>query len=155
MPDIGNPAVISALSNLLAIRYSFAMARSVTPHLMFEGAAEDAMNFYLSVFPGSSITQIARYPEGSGPAAGKVIFAVFQIAGQSINCTDSPVRHEFTFTPASSLFVECETPDELERVFAALSHGGETLMPLDNYGFSTRFGWCNDRFGVSWQLNLR
>ncbi len=53
-----------------------------------------------------------------------------------------------------SIFVDCESPAELERVFAALSDGGEVLMPLDDYGFSQRFGWTNDRFGVSWQLNL-
>jgi predicted 3-demethylubiquinone-9 3-methyltransferase (glyoxalase superfamily) len=68
---------------------------------------------------------------------------------------DSPVKHAFSFTPAVSLFVDCTTRDELESAFSTLSSGGQVLMPLDNYGFSTRFGWCADRFGVSWQLNFQ
>ena len=115
---------------------------------MFEGAAEEAMTFYVALLPGASVGRVERYPDG------KVKLATFQIAGQSIQCIDSPVKHGFTFTPASSLFVECESPEELERVFAALSDRGQVFMPLDNYGFSRRFGWCSDRFGVSWQLNL-
>jgi len=53
-----------------------------------------------------------------------------------------------------SLFLECESEAELDRLFAALAEGGQQLMPLGKYGFSRKFGWCNDRFGVSWQLNL-
>ena len=64
------------------------------------------------------------------------------------------MKHDFTFTPAMSLFVDCDNTEELERAFAALSEGGKVFMPLDDYGFSKRFGWCSDRFGVSWQLNL-
>ncbi|MDT4874148.1 3-demethylubiquinone-9 3-methyltransferase [compost metagenome] len=80
--------------------------------------------------------------------------AVFALAGREFMCSDSPVQHAFSFTPSSSIFVECESAEELERVFGELSRDGEVLMPLDNYGFSRRFGWLNDRFGVSWQLNL-
>jgi predicted 3-demethylubiquinone-9 3-methyltransferase (glyoxalase superfamily) len=130
------------------------MAKAVTPFLMFEGKAEEAMSFYVSLIPGSEIISIARYgPEGPG-AEGSVIQALFSVGGQRVMCIDSPVKHAFTFTPASSLFVDCESEEELERLFAALSEGGGTLMPLGNYGFSRRFGWCNDRFGVSWQINL-
>jgi predicted 3-demethylubiquinone-9 3-methyltransferase (glyoxalase superfamily) len=68
--------------------------------------------------------------------------------------TDSFVSHGFSFTPSFSLFVDCESEAELERIFAALSDGGAVLMPLGDYGFSRRFGWTNDRFGVSWQVNL-
>jgi len=64
------------------------------------------------------------------------------------------VKHQFTFTPSISLFVDCDSETELEELFSRLSAGGAVLMPLDNYGFSTRFGWVNDRFGLSWQLNL-
>jgi predicted 3-demethylubiquinone-9 3-methyltransferase (glyoxalase superfamily) len=64
-------------------------------------------------------------------------------------------KHEFSLTPAFSLFVECASDEEIERLFAALGDGGATLMPLGAYGFSRRFGWVNDRFGVSWQLNLQ
>ena len=69
-------------------------------------------------------------------------------------CSDSPVKHNFSFTPANSIFVECDTAEELDRAFGILSDGGQVLMPVDNYGFSQRFGWLNDQFGVSWQLNL-
>ena len=64
------------------------------------------------------------------------------------------MKHDFTFTPSISMFVDCDNNIELEDVFNQLSSGGKVLMPLDNYGFSKKFGWVNDRFGVSWQLNL-
>ena len=70
-------------------------------------------------------------------------------------CIDSPIKHGFTFTPSMSLFVECEDEAEMDAAFARLSQGGAVLMPPGNYGFSTKFVWLNDRFGVSWQLNLR
>jgi len=68
---------------------------------------------------------------------------------------DSPVKHPFSFTPSISIFVECENEAELDEAFQQLSTGGQVLMPPGNYGFSTKFGWVNDRFGVSWQLNLQ
>jgi len=64
------------------------------------------------------------------------------------------VKHELTFTPSISLFVDCDSEPELEGVFSRLSAGGVVLMPIDNYWFSTKFGWVKDRFGLSWQLNL-
>lgn len=76
------------------------------------------------------------------------------MCGHIVRFFDSPVHHEFTFTASTSLFVECETEDELDELFAALSDGGFAYMPLQGYDFSTKFGWCSDRFGVSWQLNL-
>jgi len=69
-------------------------------------------------------------------------------------CIDSAVSHNFTFTPSMSLYVQCDSDDEIERVYDALREGGEVLMPLGSYGFSAKFGWVNDPFGVSWQLNL-
>ncbi|HMN59028.1 MAG TPA: VOC family protein [Anaerolinea sp.] len=128
------------------------MAKQVRTHLMFEGAAEEAMKFYVSLFPQSTILY-TQYKE-EGEHAGKVMMAGFTLAGREFICIDSPVHHGFTFTPAMSIFVDCESQDELERSFAALAEGGQVLMPLDNYGFSARFGWVADRFGVSWQLNL-
>jgi predicted 3-demethylubiquinone-9 3-methyltransferase (glyoxalase superfamily) len=80
--------------------------------------------------------------------------ARFSLAGQEFLCTDSPPVHDFSFTPSFSVWIETESEDELQRLFAALSDGGTQLMPLDDYGFSRRFGWVNDRYGVSWQLNL-
>jgi predicted 3-demethylubiquinone-9 3-methyltransferase (glyoxalase superfamily) len=121
---------------------------------MFEGVAEEAMNFYIALFGDSEITRIERYGPGEMGAEGTVKQATFTLAGRDFICIDSPVKHAFTFTPSISLFVECESEAELEAAFNRLSDGGRVLMPLDNYGFSTRFGWLTDRFGVSWQLNF-
>ncbi len=82
------------------------------------------------------------------------MLASFSIAGQIFRCIDSHVSHGFTFTPSFSIFVECESEAELDRAFAALSEGGGVMMPPGNYGFSSKFAWLADRFGVSWQLNL-
>ena len=130
------------------------MSDKVRPFLMFEGKAEEAMNAYVALIPDSKIIDIDRYgAEGPGPE-GTVVRALFHLGGQEVYCIDSHVHHAFTFTPAFSFFVECASDDELEHLFATLLEGGQALMPLDNYGFSRRFGWLNDRFGVSWQLNL-
>ncbi|MCM3746996.1 VOC family protein [Paenibacillus pasadenensis] len=128
--------------------------QNVTPFLMFEGNAEEAMNTYTSLFEDSSITSITRYgPDGPG-AEGSVIQATFTLKGQSFMCIDSHVKHAFTFTPSFSIFVNCDTEEELQRLYDSLSAGGKVLMPLGNYGFSRKFGWLNDVFGVSWQINL-
>ena len=130
------------------------MARKITPFLMFEGAAEEAMQFYIALFSDSQIKRIERYEAGEAGAEGSVKLAEFNVVGQDVLCIDSPVKHQFTFTPSVSLFVECDSEDELEMLFGRLSENGQTLMPLGDYGFSKKFGWVNDRFGVSWQLNL-
>jgi predicted 3-demethylubiquinone-9 3-methyltransferase (glyoxalase superfamily) len=130
------------------------MARAVATFLMFDGVAEEAMSFYVSLFKGSTITRIERYGPGEQGAEGSVKRADFTLGRHNLICFDSPVKHAFTFTPSMSLFVECENEAELNEAFTQLAAGGEILMELDNYGFSTRFGWLNDRFGVSWQLNL-
>ncbi len=131
------------------------MAHSVTPFLMFEGVAEEAMNFYVGLFPRSAIREVLRYAPGEHGAAGSIKRADFTIAGQQVMCIDSPVKHAFTFTPSVSLFVECESEAELDQAFAALSADGGVLMPPASYGFSRKFTWVNDRFGVSWQVNLQ
>jgi predicted 3-demethylubiquinone-9 3-methyltransferase (glyoxalase superfamily) len=130
------------------------MARNVMTHLMFSGAAEEAMTLYVSLFGGSEIQQVERYGPGEQGAEGTVKVASFTLAGREFICIDSPIKHGFTFTPAISLFVDCESESELEAAFSRLSDGGAVLMPVANYGFSTKFGWLTDRFGVSWQLNL-
>jgi predicted 3-demethylubiquinone-9 3-methyltransferase (glyoxalase superfamily) len=130
------------------------MAKSITPFLMFEGTAEAAMTFYASLFAGSAIEGITRFGEEGPGKPGSVAAAKVILNGQTIMCFDSPVKHAFTFTPATSLFVECENDAEIDRLFAALSDGGQVLMALDTYSFARRFGWLNDRFGVSWQLRL-
>ena len=130
------------------------MVVKATPFLMFEGQAEAALDLYARVIPGAAVTRMARYgARGPGPE-GQVSQAAFAIAGREFICMDSPVHHAFSFTPSVSLFLDCEDEAEIEAVFAGLSEGGEVRMPLDNYGFSRRFGWVDDPFGVSWQLNL-
>ena len=128
--------------------------QKITTFLMFEGNAEAAMSFYMSLFPGSKIVSIRRYgAEGPGPE-GSVVHAVFSLNGQEFMCIDSPAKHGFTFTPAISLFVTCGSAAEVDSLFGKLSEGGQVLMPLDVYPFAQRYGWCNDRFGVSWQISF-
>jgi predicted 3-demethylubiquinone-9 3-methyltransferase (glyoxalase superfamily) len=131
------------------------MANKVTPFLMFDGSAEEAMRFYVSLFHDSEIKQLERYGPGDQGIARSVKRAIFTVAGQELICTDSAVKHAFTFTPSISLFVQCSSEVELDDAFGRLAEKGTVLMPVGNYGFSRKFGWINDRFGVSWQLNLQ
>ena len=121
------------------------MTAKVSTFLMFSGQAEAAMNFYVSLFPDARVINRAE---------GSVKPASFTLNDQNFMCFDSPVKHDFTFTPATSIFVTCDSEAEVDRLFKALSEGGQILMPLDAYPFSKRFGWTADRFGVSWQINL-
>lgn len=130
------------------------MVDKITPFLMFEGQAEAALDFYVGLIPGAQVKRLERYGRGEPGKEGQVRVAFFSLAGQEFICIDSSVHHEFSFTPSISLFVDCADEAEIERLFAALSEGGVVHMPLDNYGLSLRFGWVDDRFGVSWQLNL-
>ena len=131
------------------------MAERITTFLMFQdGCAGQAMDFYVSLFPASRVERSERYgAEGPGKE-GTVVRADFILNGQQLICIDSPVRHAFGFTPSVSLFVDCAGEEEIDRLFAALSEGGEVMMPLGEYPFAPRFGWVADRFGVSWQLSL-
>jgi predicted 3-demethylubiquinone-9 3-methyltransferase (glyoxalase superfamily) len=129
--------------------------QKITTFLMFEGRAEEALTFYMSLFEDAEIIDISRYGADGPGKEGTVEHATFALAGQRFMCIDSYVNHAFGFTPAVSLFVECETEAELDRLYTALAAEGAELMPLGSYGFSARFGWVNDRFGVSWQLNLQ
>lgn len=130
------------------------MATQLTPFLMFEGRAEEAIGFYVSLFPRSKIDMLTRYgPEGPG-REGKVRQATFTLSGREFRAIDSPVSHAFGFTPSMSIFVDCESEAQVDDLYARLLAGGEALMGLADYGFSKKFGWVNDRFGVSWQLNL-
>jgi len=121
---------------------------------MFEGKAEEAMNFYTSLFDRSEIVNISRYDENGPGKEGSVIHATFTLNGQEFMCIDSYVKHAFTFTPSMSLYVTCETEEEIEAVFHKLAQDGSVLMPLGSYPFSKKFGWLNDKYGVSWQLAL-
>jgi predicted 3-demethylubiquinone-9 3-methyltransferase (glyoxalase superfamily) len=126
-----------------------------TPFLMFQhGKAEAALDFYVATVPGSRIVSIERFgAEGPGPE-GTVLRAYVEIAGQQVMAHDSFITHGFDFTPSFSFFLDCADEGEAEQLFAALGESGQVLMPLDNYGWSRKFGWVSDRFGVSWQLNL-
>ncbi|MFA6127879.1 MAG: VOC family protein [Bacteroidales bacterium] len=132
------------------------MKKPIAVFLTFqESNAEQAMNFYVELFPNSKIVEIQRYEKGGPAKEGTIMKASFELNGQPFICSDSYVIHEWTFTPAVSVFVECESNGELEKLFSKLSENGKVMMPLDNYGFSQKFGFVEDKFGVSWQLNLR
>ena len=131
------------------------MAEKIETFLMFEGRCEEAINTYVSLFKDAVIERIQRYgQEAPGGAAGKVMVAAFSLKGQTFMAIDSPIKHDFGFTPAISLFVDCTDEAEIDHLFAALSEGGKIMMPLDRYPFSRKFAWIADKFGVSWQLSL-
>lgn len=128
--------------------------KSVTPFLMFQGNAQEAMNHYISIIEDSEITSITLYGPDEPGDEGSVMQATFTLKGQAFMCIDSNVKHDFTFTPSFSIYLTCESEAEIEKLYGALMDGGSVMMPLGNYGFSQKFGWIADKFGVSWQLNL-
>ena len=121
---------------------------------MFTGDAAAALELYASVFPTFRVEQIDRYGDGEAGAPGSVRRADIVFGEHRLLAIDSPVKHAFTFTPSMSIFVDCDDAESLDAAFARLSQNGRVFMPIGDYGFSKRFGWCADRFGVSWQLNL-
>jgi predicted 3-demethylubiquinone-9 3-methyltransferase (glyoxalase superfamily) len=125
------------------------MAPHLVPFLMFEGQAREALELYVSAFDDAEVVEAQRFDDGT------IETAFLRIGEQRIRLFDSPVEHAFGFTPAVSLFVEFDTPEEVDAAFARLAEGGGVLMPLDAYPFSPRFAWINDRFGVSWQLSAK
>ncbi|WP_285057551.1 VOC family protein [Pedobacter ginsengisoli] len=131
------------------------MKTQITTFLTFQqNNAEQAMNFYITLFSNSKIIDIRRYgKEGPGPE-GSVMIARFELNGKEFICSDSFVKHNWDFTPAISNWVDCKDEDELQMLFSKLQEGGRVMMPLDNYGFSQKFGWVADQFGISWQVNL-
>jgi predicted 3-demethylubiquinone-9 3-methyltransferase (glyoxalase superfamily) len=138
---------------------------SISIFLTFENNAEEAMTFYLSLFDDAKVIHVIRAQPGEpGWAADTLQHAIFSFGGQrfmAINAPPAGARgsdhgpwHEFGFTPAIALYVQCGSEDEIQRLYSALSEKGEVFMPLGDYGFSRQFAWVNDRFGVSWRLNL-
>jgi predicted 3-demethylubiquinone-9 3-methyltransferase (glyoxalase superfamily) len=131
---------------------------SIATLLMFSdqqhGKAKAAIDFYLSLFDAATLDEIVLYGPQEQGVEGSVQRAEFSLNGQKFIAIDSAVTHNFSFTPSISIFVACDSEEQIDYLYAALVEGGEALMPLDNYGFSRCFGWVNDRFGVSWQLNL-
>lgn len=130
------------------------MAKEINPFLMFASGAQTAMDFYTSLFPGARIESIDRYDASGAGVEGSVKLATLNLLGRKLEFFDSPVRHAFTFTPAISFAVVCESAEEVDHLFTALSEGGQVLMGLDSYPFARRYGWVNDKFGVSWQLRF-
>jgi predicted 3-demethylubiquinone-9 3-methyltransferase (glyoxalase superfamily) len=124
----------------------------VTPFLMFTGNAEEAMRRYADLFADGEVLSIERFGSDEAGAEGTVRAALLRIGGQTLRLFDSPPVHAFSFTPSFSLFVECADAAEVDRLANALADGGAWLMPLGDYGFSPRYAWLNDRFGVSWQI---
>ena len=124
-----------------------------TPFLMFQGEAKEALALYRDSFPDYEELMLQQHPEG--PQAGQIAMARIRLGGLEIMLNDSPPIHGFTFTPSTSTFIECDDETQLRSLAAKLGDGGKVLMPVDGYGFSTLFTWVADRFGVSWQLNLK
>jgi len=120
------------------------------------GKAAEAIGFYTSLFKNSEVKSILYFKEGEpGGREGLVKHAIFTLDGQEYMANDSPGAHKFSFTPAISIFVDCDNEDEINDLFKRLSEKGAIMMELGNYGFSSKFGWVADRYGVSWQLNLK
>jgi len=114
--------------------------QKITPYLWFDANAEEAMNFYVSTFENSKIVSVTRYGDtGPGPA-GTVMMGTFQLEGQEFFALNGGPT--FKFTEAISLFVNCETQDEVDALWAKLSEGGS----------AGQCGWLKDRFGLSWQI---
>ncbi len=114
--------------------------QKITPFLWFDDQAEEAMNFYTSIFPNSEITGISRYGDAGPGKPGTVMTGSFVLDGQEFTALNG--GPEYTFTPAISLYVNCETQEEVDALWEKLSAGGE----------KGPCGWLTDRFGVSWQI---
>ncbi len=114
--------------------------QKITPFLWFNGQAEEAMNFYISIFKNSKAINVSRYGEGGPGQKGSVMSATFQLEGQIFMALNG--GPQFTFTPAISLFVNCETQEEVDELWRKLSAGGS----------EERCGWLKDKYGLSWQI---
>lgn len=131
------------------------MNQKITTFLTFQdNNAEKAMNFYMSVFQNSKVIDVQRYGKEGPGTEGSIMKAIFELNGVVFICSDSFIKHDWNFSPAVSNWVECENEFEINKLFDLLSEGGELKMPLDDYGFSSKFCFIEDQFGVSWQLNL-
>jgi predicted 3-demethylubiquinone-9 3-methyltransferase (glyoxalase superfamily) len=114
--------------------------QKITPFLWFDGKAEEAMNFYVSVFKNSKVVRVSRYGDAGPGPKGTVMSATFHLDGQEFLALNG--GPQFTFSPAISFFVNCETQAEVDELWEQLSAGGE----------KNRCGWLTDRYGLSWQI---
>jgi predicted 3-demethylubiquinone-9 3-methyltransferase (glyoxalase superfamily) len=126
----------------------------IIPCLWFDNQAASAAEFYVATFPRGRVTATSRYPESfdapGGQPRGSVLTVEFEVAGQRFTALNGGPM--LTLNPSISFFVFVDTPAEADRLFAAVADGGKTLMPIDAYPWSERYGWAQDRFGVSWQV---
>lgn len=125
------------------------------------GKAKEAIDFYISIFPNSEIKKIINYLQGEVGGTPKLIkYGVFTLNGTEYKVSESNFNHAWSFTPGVSIFVECEAENEIQSLFNNLSsNGGQVMVPLDkyetgDYGFGKKYGWCEDKYGVSWQMIL-
>ena len=114
--------------------------QKITPFVWFDNNAEEAMNFFVSIFKNSKVLSVTRYGEAGPGPAGTVMTAEFQLDGQGFVALNAGPR--FKFTEAISFVVNCETQEEVDRFWEKLSEGGE----------KSRCGWLKDKFGLSWQV---
>jgi len=114
--------------------------QKITPFLWFNGEAEEAMNFYTSIFKHSKVGSITRYVEEGSEQNGMVLSAIFQLEGQEFIALNSDPQ--LALPPALSFFVNCETQEEVDELWEKLSEGGE----------KQKCGWLIDKYGVSWQI---
>lgn len=114
--------------------------QKITPFLWFDGKAEEAVNLYVSVFKNSKVVSVSRYGEAGPGPKGSVMSVTFQLDGQDFYALNGGPL--FTFTPAISFFVNCETQQEVDELWEKLSEGGK----------KDRCGWLKDKFGLSWQI---
>jgi len=116
------------------------VSQKIAPFLWFDGKAEQAANFYVSVFRNSKVLSVTRYGEAGPGPKGSVMSAVFQLEGQEFYALNG--GPQFKFSPAISMFVNCETQQEVDELWEKLSAGGKT----------NRCGWLDDKFGLTWQI---
>jgi predicted 3-demethylubiquinone-9 3-methyltransferase (glyoxalase superfamily) len=128
--------------------------QKITTFLMFEGQAEEAMKFYISAFKDSKIDSIVRYGAEQKDMEDKVVHGEFTLAGQKFIAMDNASGNAFSFTPSFSLYVECQTEQEIDSLQKKLSPGGSVLMEFKAYPFSPKYSWFTDKYGISWQLFL-
>jgi len=114
--------------------------QKITPFLWFDGNAEEAMNLYVSVFKNSKVVSVRRYGKAGPGPEGTVMTGTFQIEGQEFYVLNGGPQYKFT--PAISLFVNCETQEEVDELWEKLSAGGR----------KDRCGWLQDKYGLSWQI---
>jgi len=124
-----------------------------TPFLMFQGDAQDALLLWKRAFPNHlEVTELDHH--GPGEFEGKIARAHFTLGGTQWHVLDSDIPHGFTFTPSTSIFIDCDDEEQLRHAAKVLGADGKVMMPLDAYEFSAMFTWLSDVHGVSWQLNL-